>query len=270
MPTLIHPTAIIEPGATLDEGVAGGAYAYVGPAVQLGAGTVLHHHACVEGWTQLGRDNEVFPFALIGSQTHDLKFHGGRPGLRTGARNIFREYVTVHAATNDGEFTVLGDDNVVLAYSHIAHDCVVGSHFVMSSHAALAGHVVVGDHVNVGWNAGIHQFCRLGAHSMAGACAKVVQDVPPCMIADGNPATVRTINKVGLERNGFSPDDVVLARAIYKILYREGLNRTQAVERLRAHPQAAHPLLVSMLDFIAQSERGLASGGSTAYLASPA
>jgi UDP-N-acetylglucosamine acyltransferase len=130
----------------------------------------------------------------------------------------------------------------------------------MSSHAALAGHVVVGDHVNVGWNAGIHQFCRLGAHSMIGACAKVVQDVPPFMMVDGNPAAVRTINKIGLERNGFSVDDVALARAVYKTLYREGLNRTQAVERLRAHPQAARPLIASVLDFIGKSERGLASG----------
>jgi len=261
MATVIHPTAILEPGAVLDENVAVGAYAYVGPEVRLGAGTVLHHHACVEGCTELGRENEVFPFALIGSKTHDLKFRGGRPGLRTGARNVFREYVTVHTATNGGEFTVLGDDNVLLAYSHIAHDCVVGSHLVMSSHAALAGHVVVEDHVNVGWNAGVHQFCRLGAHSMAGACAKVVQDVPPFMIADGNPAGVRTINKVGLERSGFSADEVALARTIYKILYREGLNRTQAVERLQAHAQAAHPLVVSVLDFIGKSQRGLASGG---------
>ena len=261
MPTVIHPTAIIEPGAVLEEGVAVGAYALVGPDVRLGAGTVLHHHACVEGFTQLGPNNEVFPFALIGSKTHDLKFHGGRPGLRTGARNVFREYVTVHTATNDGEFTVLGDDNVLLAYSHVAHDCLVGNHLVMSSHAALAGHVVVGDHVNVGWNAGIHQFCRLGAHSMVGACSKVVQDIPPFMIADGNPAGVRTINKIGLERHGFSAEDVALARTIYKILYREGLNRTQAVERLQAHPQAAHPLLAPMLNFIAKSERGLASGG---------
>ncbi|HTB62650.1 MAG TPA: acyl-ACP--UDP-N-acetylglucosamine O-acyltransferase [Opitutales bacterium] len=261
MPTQIHPTAIIEKGAALDEGVVVGAYAYVGAEVKLGAGTVLHHHACVEGFTQLGAENEVFPFALIGSKTHDLKFTGGKPGLRAGVRNVFREYATVHAGTKDGEFTVLGDDNVVLAYSHIAHDCVVGNHLVMSSHAALGGHVVVGDHVNVGWNVGIHQFCRLGAHSMAGACAKVVQDVPPFMIADGNPAGVRTINKVGLERSGFSAEDIALARTIYKILYREGLNRTQAVEKLRAHPQATHALIGSVLTFISQSERGLAAGG---------
>ncbi len=258
MGTSIHPTAIIESGAQLDEGVSVGAYAYVGPEVRLGAGTVLHHHACVEGFTEMGRENEVFPFALIGSKTHDLKYEGGRPGLRVGAKNVFREYVTVHVATKDGEFTVLGDGNVLLAYSHVAHDCVVGNGLVMSSHAAFGGHVVAGDQVVVGWNAGVHQFCRLGSHSMAGACAKVVQDVPPFMIADGNPAEVRTINKVGLERRGFKPEDIEVARSVYKLLYREGLNRSQAMERLRAHPQAAHPLVADMLVFVSQSTRGLA------------
>ncbi len=260
MATHIHPTAIIEPGAELAADVVVGAYCVVGPQARLGPGTVLHHHACVEGITQLGSGNEVYPFALIGSKTHDLKFSGGCPGLRVGNRNVFREYVTVHLATNEGEFTVLGDDNVLLAYSHVAHDCVVGNHMVMSSHAALAGHVLVGDHVNVGWNAGIHQFCRLGDHSMVGACAKLVQDVPPFMIADGNPAKIRTINKVGLERHGFSPGDVALARAVFKMLYREGLNRSQALERLVSHPQAAHPVIVAMVEFIGQSRRGLAAG----------
>jgi len=261
---LVHPTAIIEPGAELESNVSVGAYAYVGPEARLGAGTVLHHHACVEGFTQLGRNNEIFPFSLIGSKTHDLKFKGGRPGLKVGDRNVFREYVTVHVGTNDGEFTQLGDDNVLLAYSHVAHDCIVGNHLVMSSHAALGGHVVVGDHVNVGWNAGVHQFCRLGSHSMAGACAKVVQDVPPGLIADGNPATIRTINKVGMERQGFSAEDIALTRAVYKVLYREGLNRTQAAERLAAHPQAAHPIVAGMLEFIRLSQRGLASGETAA------
>jgi len=261
MATRIHPAAIIEPGAVLDEGVVVGAYAYVGGETHLGANTILHHHACVEGFTQLGRDNEIFPFALIGSKTHDLKFRGGRPGLRVGDRNVFREYVTVHVATHDGEFTVLGDDNVLLAYSHVAHDCIVGNHFVMSSHAALGGHVAVEDHVVLGWNAGVHQFCRLGAHGMAGACAKVVQDVPPGLMADGNPARVRTINKVGLERSGFSSADIALVRAAFKILYRDGLNRTQAVERLAAHPQAQHPWMKALREFMGRSQRGLAAGG---------
>ena len=126
--------------------------------------------------------------------------------------------------------------NVILAYSHIAHDCIIADRLVMSSHSALAGHVVVGDHVVVGWGVGVHQFCRLGAHVMVGACSKVVQDIPPYMIADGNPAEVRTINKVGLERRGFTAEQVELIRGMYRLFYRQGLNRSQAVDQLRAHP----------------------------------
>ena len=138
MAAQIHPTAIIEPTVSLGADVVVGAYAYVGGAARIGDGTVIHHHATVEGNTVLGRQCEVFPYAAIGTKTHDLKFRGGEPGLRAGDRNVFREYVTVHSATKDGDFTVLGDDNVILAYSHVAHDCVIGNHLVMSSQSALA------------------------------------------------------------------------------------------------------------------------------------
>ncbi len=252
----IHPTAIIEEGAELAESVQIGAYAYIGPQVKIGDGTVIQHHATVEGLTEMGENNEVFPYALIGGKTHDLKHKGGQPGLRIGHRNVFREYSTVHLATRADEYTSVGDDNVILAYSHVAHDCVVGNHLVMSSHAALGGHVVLGNHVNIGWGVGVHQFCRIGDHAMAGACSKVVQDIPPFMIADGNPASVRTINKVGLERRGFSPEGIELVRFIYKTLYREGLNRSQALERLQVHPQADAPAIRLVLEFAAASSRG--------------
>ncbi|MEM8550485.1 MAG: acyl-ACP--UDP-N-acetylglucosamine O-acyltransferase [Verrucomicrobiota bacterium] len=255
---MIHPTAIVEDGAQLGEDVSVGAYAYIGGQVTLGAGCTVHHHATVEGFAELGAENEVFPYAYLGAKTHDLKFNGGRPGLKIGDRNVFREYSNVHLATNDAEFTVLGDDNVILAYSHIAHDCIIGNHLVMSSHAALGGHVVVGDHVVVGWGVGVHQFCRIGDHVMVGACSKLVQDVPPYMIADGNPAEVRTINKVGLERRDFSPEDIDLVRGIHRILYRDGFNRTQALERLCKHPQADSPLIQSVIAFAETSERGFA------------
>lgn len=254
----IHPTAIIEAGATLAEGVTIGAYAYIGPEVTLGRGTQVAHHATVEGYTTLGEDNHIFPYACIGGKTHDLKYKGGRPGLNIGHRNTFREYSTIHLATNDGEFTRLGDDNVILAYSHIAHDCIIGNHLVMSSHAALGGHVIVDNHANIGWGVGVHQFCRIGDFAMAGASSKVVQDIPPYMIADGNPAEVRTINKVGLERNGHSPEDIERIRALYKTLYRDGLNRTQAREKIEARPDTDHPILRRFLDFINHKGRGLA------------
>lgn len=257
MPDL-HPTAIIEPGALLADDVTVGAYAYIGGEVTLGAGTVVHHHATVEGLTTLGEQNEVWPYALIGGKTHDLKYTGGKPGLRTGDRNVFREYVTVHCGTKDGEFTEIGDDNVILAYSHIAHDCQIGNHLIMSSHAAFGGHCIVGNHVNIGWNAGIHQFCRIGDYAMIGACAKAVQDVLPLMIADGNPAEVKTINKVGLDRDGYTSEEISLARSVYKILYREQLNRAQALEKLQVHPQADSRIIKAILDFSAGSLRGWA------------
>jgi len=257
MAATVHPTAIVEPGAELGEGVEVGAYAFVGARVKLGAGTVIKHHATVEGRTELGENNEVWPYALIGGKTHDLKYDGGEPGLKVGCRNVFREYVTVHSATKDGEFTRLGSDNVILAYSHIAHDCQVGDHLVMSSHAAFGGHVIVGDRVNIGWNAGVHQFCRVGELSMVGACAKVVQDVPPLMIADGNPADIRTINRVGLERAGFSADEVGMARSLFKTLYREHLNRAQALEKIKARPDAQTCRVVGIiLNFAKGSVRG--------------
>lgn len=255
----IHPTAIIEPGAKLGANVTVGAYAYVGPEVTLGDGCVLHHHATVEGYTFLGARNEVFPYALIGGKTHDLKFKGGRPGLRVGDDNVFREYATVHLGTDDGEFTVLGSKNHILAYSHVAHGVTIGDHLVMSSHSAIAGHCVIGDHVNIGWGTGLHQFCRVGDFAMLAACSKCVQDVLPFMIADGNPAEVKTLNKVGLERNGFAAGDIDAVRRVHRMLYRDGLNRTQALEKITGDAElSANARVKQMLDFVAASKRGLA------------
>ncbi len=256
----IHPTAIIESGAQLGADVEIGAYAFVGTGVTLGAGTKLHHHASVEGNTVLGAACEVFPYACIGGKTQDLKYKGGNPGTRIGDRNVFREYVTIHAATNDGEFTVVGNNNTLLAYTHVAHDCRLGSHIVASNSVGIAGHVIVEDRVVGGAVCGIHQFCRIGAFAMVSAYAKVVQDVPPFVIADGAPAEVRAINKVGLERNGFTTEQLDRVKQIHRILYRDGLNRSQALEKLAAHPQAASDELQRTLTFAKLSERGLTPG----------
>lgn len=257
----VHATAIVEPGAQLGADVEIGAYAYVGGGVTLGDGTRLHHHASVEGDTVLGKKCEVFPYACIGGKTQDLKFKGGKPGLRIGDRNVFREYVSIHCATNDGDVTRIGSDNVLLATCHVAHDCVLGDHIVMSNGAVLAGHVIVEDHVVIGGYGGIHQFCRLGAYAMLSATAKLVQDLPPFFIADGTPAVVRAFNKIGLERNGFTAGQLERVKQIYRILYRDGLNRTQALERLSAHPEAESVEFQRMLTFAKTSERGLAPGG---------
>jgi UDP-N-acetylglucosamine acyltransferase len=215
----------------------------------------VYHHATVEGYTTLGSGNRIFPYAYIGAQTHDLKYQGGCPGLKIGHHNTFREYVTVHLATQDGDFTTVGDHNTLLAYSHVAHDCQVGHHIVMSSHAALAGHVTVGDYANIGWSSGVHQFCAVGPYAMVAAATKLVQDLPPFMIADGNPAQVRAINKVGLERCGFGPEQIDRAKAIFKTLYHAGLNRSQALEQLRQGP--ADALCQLLLSFAATSRRGM-------------
>ncbi len=261
MAVTLHPTAVVEPGAQLGADVVLGAFAFVGAGVVLGDGTRLHHHASVEGATTLGRGCEVFPYACVGGQTQDLKYRGGRPGVRAGDRNVFREYVTVHAATQDGDDTVLGSDNTILAYSHIAHDCRLGSHIVMSNAISMAGHVTVEDHAVLGGAAGIHQFCRIGAYAMLSAMAKLVQDLPPYFIADGVPAQVRAYNKVGLERSGHTGEQLERVKQLHRILYRDGLNRSQALEKLQAHPQAATPEFQRMITFAQSSERGLAPGG---------
>lgn len=254
----IHPTAIIEEGAQLDKNVSVGAYAYIGSNVKIGTGTIIHHHATVEGNTTLGEDNELFPYSFIGGKTQDLKHTGGWTGLEIGNGNTFREYVTVHCGTHEGEITVLGSHNVMLAYSHIAHDCIVGNHLVMSANSALGGHCQVGDHINIGWAAGIHQFCRIGDYAMASACSKVVQDIPPYMIADGNAAEVKIFNKVGLTRHGFSDDDLILVKFIYKTFYRQGLNRSQAANKLKEHPDRDNPVITRFLHFAESSDRGFA------------
>jgi UDP-N-acetylglucosamine acyltransferase len=261
MPTVIHPTALVDPAAQLGVDVEIGPFCYVGPGVRLGDRIRLHHHASIEGNTWLGEGCEVFPYACIGGKTQDLKFKGGTPGVRIGARNVFREYFTVHAATKDGDFTVVGDDNTFLASGHIAHDCVIGNHIVASNGMVLAGHVTVEDHVVIGGYGGVHQFCRIGAHAMLSATAKLVHDLPPYFIADGAPAVVRAYNKVGLERRGHTPEQIERVRRAFRILYRDGLNRSQALEKLAAHPEAVTPEFTRLLVFAQASERGLAPGG---------
>jgi UDP-N-acetylglucosamine acyltransferase len=258
MGATIHPTAIIESGAQLGVGVIVGAYAYIGAQVTIGAGTRLHHHATVEGNTVMGDACEVFPYACIGGKTQDLKYKGGRPGVRIGSHNVFREYATVHEATNDGEFTVIGDHNHFLAYSHVAHDVQIGSHVIASNTVGIAGHVIVEDHAILGAFCGVHQFCRIGAYAMISAYAKVVQDIPPFLIADGIPTEIRAINKVGLERNGFTPEQIERVKQIYRTLYRDGLNRTQAMEKLTAHAQAGTPEFQRVIAFAKNSQRGMA------------
>lgn len=253
----IHPTAIIEPGAEIGPDCVIEAYAYIGGEVRLGAHCRVRHHATVEGFTEMGPGNDIYPYALVGGQTQDLKFRGGRPGLIVGTGNTIREYATIHTATADGDFTRVGSHNNLLAYTHIAHDCQVGDYAVVSNNGSLAGHVRMGSHVVIGGFAGVHQFCHIGDYAMIGGFSKVVQDVPPYFITDGNPAAVRTINKIGLERAGFNEEAMTLVKKAYRLIYQEGLNRGQSLERLKTDPASAGDVFRTLIAFIETSQRGL-------------
>jgi len=252
---MVHPTAIIHPNAKVPSSCEIGPYCVIGEHVVLGDGCKLHSHVVIDGHTTLGKDNEIFPFASLGLQTQDLKWKGGVTRTEIGDDNTLREYVTVHSATSDGGVTRIGSHNHILAYSHIAHDCVLGNHIIMSNAATLGGHVTVEDHAVVSLSA-VHQFCRIGKLAMVGGCSKVVQDVPPFMLVDGNPAEARTINKIGMERHGV-PDEVQAAiRLAFRILFREGLTTANAVAKIEKDlpklPEVEH-----LVRFIRGSERGI-------------
>ncbi len=252
----IHPTAIVHPKAQLGANCEIGPYCVIGEHVELGDGCRLHAHAVIDGHTRLGRENEVFPFACLGLKTQDLKWKGGITRTEVGDRNTFREYVTVHSATGDGETTIIGSDNHLLAYCHVAHNVTLGNHIIMSNVATLAGHVIVEDYAVVGGLAAVHQFCRIGKMAIIGGCSKVVQDVPPYMLADGNPAETRTVNKVGMERHGVSEEAQSAIRHAYKILFREGLTIPNALAKIEKELPPV-PELQHLVSFVRSSERGI-------------
>lgn len=253
---MIHPTAIIHPAAKVGADCQIGPYCVIGEHVELGAGCKLHSHVIIDGHTKLGRENEIFPFASIGLKTQDLKWKGGITRTEIGDHNTFREYVTIHSATSDGDTTRIGSHNNLLAYAHVAHDCQLGDHIVASNGSTLAGHVHVGDHAVLGGLTGVHQFCRIGRMAMLGGYSKVVQDVPPFMIADGNPVATRTINKVGLTRNGVPEETQAALRQAYKIIFREGLTIAKAIELMEKDlPPSAE--IKHLIEFVRTSERGI-------------
>lgn len=257
----IHSTAVIDPEAELAEGVEVGPFAVIGSGVRIGTGTKVWHHATIWGNTSIGESCEIYPYSSIGMQTQDLKFKGGSPGVKIGDRNVFREYVSINAATNDGEYTEIGDDNYLLAYCHVGHCCKLGSHIVASNGATFAGHVIVEDYAGIGGGGtAIHQFCHIGYRSFIGGCAKVEQDIPPFMLGDGNPAKIRMFNKVGLERSGFTKEQMAAVKLIFKAFYREGLNRQQAVERVLGSEYADTKEVKSYITFVEATERGITGG----------
>jgi UDP-N-acetylglucosamine acyltransferase len=252
----IHPTAIIDTTAHIGQTSHIGPYCIIGPGVSLGEGCRLHNHVTLAGPTVIGDGNEFYPYCSIGQRSQDLKYSGEPTNLVIGDGNTFREFVTVHRSTSPEGETRIGSRGNFLAYSHIAHDCIVGDDVIFSNNGTLAGHVTVGDHAVIGGLSGVHQFCRIGAHAIVGGCTKIVQDVPPFLIADGNPAEIRGVNHVGLERRGFPAESIRQLREAYRILYRSNLNTTQALESLRSDFEGSE-LVAHLAEFIATSERGI-------------
>ena len=260
--SLIHPTALIAEGARLDPSVCVGPYAVIGPDVAIGAGTSIGAHCVLEGHTCIGQDNRIFQFASLGGAPQDKKYAGEPTRLVIGNRNTIREFCTFNTGTTQDEgVTRIGDDNWVMAYVHIAHDCVVGNQTILANNATLAGHVRVGDYAIIGGLTGIHQFTHVGAHVMAGFASHISQDVPPFMMVDGNPLAVRGLNLEGLRRRGFSPERLTAIKQMHRLLYRQGLTLDAARSAIAAlpeqHPQAAADI-AAMLDFLNTSARGIA------------
>lgn len=253
----IHPTAIIKPGAKLGKSVEIGPYSIIGENVEIGEGTKVGSHVLVEGWTKLGKNNQIFHGASIGLEPQDMKFKGEESYLFIGDNNTIRENATIHRGTEEGGGeTWIGNDNLIMAYCHVAHDCQLGNHIIMSNATNLAGHVIVEDYAVLTGLTGIHQFVRIGKMAMVGAHSKVVKDVPPYVLVDGHPARVNGINVVGLRRNGVSPELRSEIKRAYKLLYRSNLNISQAIEKMDQELDASEEI-EHFLRFLRNAQRGI-------------
>ena len=262
MQQLIHPTALIDPNAQLDSSVEIGPYSVIGPHVRIGANTRVGAHCVIEGHTTLGNDNQIFQFNSIGAIPQDKKYAGEPCELHIGDRNTIREFCTLNIGSpGDAGVTRVGDDNWIMAYVHIAHDCQVGNKTILANNTTLGGHVHLADWVIVGGLTGIHQFVKIGAHAMVGFSSAVTQDVPPFMMADGNPLAVRGFNAEGLRRRQFSEERISAIKQMHKLLYRTGKTLAQATveiaELSQSMPQAVAEVAL-MSQFLASSTRGIA------------
>ncbi len=254
---MIHATAIIDPAARIGQNVSIGAYSVIGADVEIGDGTTIGPHVVIEGPTKIGRDNRIWQFASIGAAPQDKKFHGEKSRLEIGDRNVIREFVTFNRGTDDdASLTKIGDDNWLMAYVHIAHDCIVGNHVIFSNAASLAGHVVVDDWVILGGFSLVHQFCQVGAHAFTAMGAIINRDVPPYVTVAGSFAEPKGINSEGLRRRGYSSDRIMAIKRAYRTLYLSGLPLAEARGELARAAEGA-PDVRLMLDFIERSQRSL-------------
>jgi UDP-N-acetylglucosamine acyltransferase len=254
---MIHASAVIDPAAHLGANVSIGAFSVISADVQIGDGTTVGPHVVIQGPSRIGRDNQIFQFASVGAEPQDKKFHGERSELVIGDRNTIREFVTINRGTADGGgATRIGNDNWIMAYAHIAHDCQVGNHTIFSNNATLAGHVEIGDYAILSGFAGVHQFCRVGEHAFVGMGCLINGDVPPFVIVANEYGRPRGINAEGLKRRGFTPERIAAIKRAYKTLYMSGLPLEQAREQL-ALAAAEAPDVRHMLDFIERGQRSL-------------
>ena len=251
----VHTTAIIEQGAKLAKDVKIGPYAVIGPHVDIGEGTTVGAHAVITGHTRIGRNNRIFQFVSLGEVPQDKKYAGEPTRLEIGDHNTIREFCTFNIGTaQDTGVTRVGSHNWVMAYVHIAHDCIVGDHTVMANNTTLAGHVEIGDHAILGGLTAVHQFCQIGAHVITGGGTIVYKDIPPYVTAAGQPAKPHGINSEGLKRRGFTPEQLATLKRAYKILYRDGLTLQEALQQLDAMKAPEVDLLT---DFLRRAERGI-------------
>lgn len=254
----IHPTALISPKAEIGPDCEIGPYCVIGDNVTLGAHSRLRSHVVIERDTIIGERCDAYPFAALGGRTQDLKYQGEQTQLIIGDDNTFRENVTIHRGTTPDTPTRIGNQNLFLCYAHVAHECQVANHVIFSNNATIAGHVTVGDHAIISGLSAVHQFCRVGEHSMTAGLARVVQDVPPFMIVDGNPSATRGLNIVGLQRRGFTEDDIRALKTAYKKLFlKKDLNLAKQVELFSEHPEAQNASAQRLIEFINTTERGV-------------
>jgi len=253
---MIHPTAIVHPDAVLGEGVEVGPWALIDGNVKIGARTKIGPRVTIEGHTTIGEDNVIFTGAVVGSMTQDKKFDGGVSYLKIGDRNMIREYATLNPGTLNGTETVVGNDNLLMAYCHVAHDCVIGNGATLANNATLAGHVIVEDKAIIGGLSAVHQFVRIGKLSITGGCSKVVQDIPPFMMVDGHPAQAFGINSVGLDRAGFSAEEKSAIKKTFKIIFKSGLILKNVIAQIRQDIPLT-PSVQTIIDFLETSERGI-------------
>lgn len=254
---MIHDTAIVHPDAKLADDVQIGPYSIIGKGVEIGSGCVIESHVVIKGPTQIGRNNRFFQFGSIGEECQDKKYAGEPTRLEIGDNNVFRESVTIHrGTTQDQSLTKIGSGNLLMAYVHVAHDCVVGDDNILANNATLAGHVHVGNAVILGGMTAVHQFCKVGSHSFCGGGTIVLRDIPPYVMVGGSDNGPAGINSEGLRRHGFDKDVIMQIRRAYKVLYRNGNRAEEAVEQLLAMSQETSEIKI-LADFVANSARGI-------------